>query len=298
MAERALEVGFADGPVSGSRAGRYQVMIHVDEGGLREGGSEEAGSAEVGSEEGGPAGRCELEDGTRVAAATSRRLACDCGVVRVEHGAEDNILNVGRRTRSIPPAIRRALEVRDRGCRFPGCGSRYCDAHHVRHWADGGETSLANCLLLCRYHHRLVHEEGWTVEWWGPGRPAFRSPRGWIEFEGGWRERGEGGRKSEGENSEERKGVAAATSERVAATAERMTGACERVAGERAAGREIADLATALVQANEALGVIPDGWTASARWKREMDIPQEMLGRAGEAACSAKTLSTLRHLTS
>ena len=256
MAERALAVGFADGPVSGSRAGRYQVMVHVDEGGLREDGSEEDGTA----------GRCELEDGTRVSAETSRRLACDCGVVRVEHGpgrveqgSDAEILNVGRRTRSISPALRRALEVRDRGCRFPGCGSRYCDAHHVRHWADGGETSLANCLLLCRHHHRLVHEEGWTVEWWGPGRPAFRSPRGWIEFEGGWREPGSGGRDSGG-----RKDVSAATSE-------------------RAGGRDEVNLATAMVQANEALGVIPDGWTPSARWKREVDIPEEVLGRAAEA---------------
>jgi hypothetical protein len=102
------------------------------------------------------------------------------------------------------------------------------------------------------------------VEWWGPGRPAFRSPRGWIEFEGGWRERGKGGRKSEGKNSEGRSDVAAATSE-------------------GASGEEIADLGTALIQANEALGVRPDGWTPSARWKREVDIPDGVLGRAGEA---------------
>jgi hypothetical protein len=97
------------------------------------------------------------------------------------------------------------------------------------------------------------------VEWWGPGRPAFRSPRGWIEFEGGWKEPGSGERISAG-----RKDVAAATSEGVS-------------------GEEIADLATALVQANEALGVIPDGWTPSARWKREVDIPEGVLGRAKEA---------------
>lgn len=310
VAERALAVGFADGPVSGSRAGRYQVMVHVDEETLREDGegSREAAVPDAAHPSGLPGaahpwGRSELDDGTRVAAATSRRLACDCGVVRVEHGSVraehgsvraergsvrvegssarvehgsaqaghgsaraergpgTEILNVGRRTRTIPPALRRALEVRDRGCRFPGCQSRYCDAHHVRHWADGGETSLANCLLLCRHHHRLVHEEGWTVEWWGPGRPAFRSPRGWLEFEGGWREPGSGGRKD----------VAAATSERVAETSERV------------AGEETADLATALVRANEALGVRPDGWTPSARWKREVDIPEEVVGRADEA---------------
>jgi hypothetical protein len=259
-------------------------MLHVDEGGLREDGS---------------ADRCELEDGTRVAAETSRRLACDCGVVRVERGAAPaeqrsgtEILNVGRRTRTIPPALRRALEVRDRGCRFPGCQSRYCDAHHVRHWADGGETSLDNCLLLCRYHHRLVHEEGWTVEWWGPGRPAFRSPRGWIEFEGGWKEPGSerlrsGGRQDVSAEPSGRHGRGAERSERVSReTAERSAGETSgRMAAtsERGTGEEIIDLATALVQANEALGIHPDGWTPSARWKREVDIPADVLERADEA---------------
>ncbi|MDP9020155.1 MAG: HNH endonuclease [Actinomycetota bacterium] len=74
-------------------------------------------------------------------------------------------LDVGRKTRSIPPAIRRALQVRDRGCRFPGCTNRrFVDGHHIRHWAAGGETSLANLTLLCRRHHRAVHEGGYSVE--------------------------------------------------------------------------------------------------------------------------------------
>jgi hypothetical protein len=101
--------------------------------------------------------------------------------VRVTRGPNGSVLNVGRRTRTIPPALRRALEVRDRGCRFPGCGLRFTDAHHVVHWADGGETSLENSVLLCRYHHRLVHEDGWEVEWWGRREDraaAFRDPRG------------------------------------------------------------------------------------------------------------------------
>jgi hypothetical protein len=89
-----------------------------------------------------------------------------------------SVLDVGRRTRTISPALRRALEVRDRGCRFPGCGLRFTDAHHVRHWADGGETSLANCLLLCTHHHRLVHEGGWRIEWWGADIPVFIDLRG------------------------------------------------------------------------------------------------------------------------
>ncbi|HUG88039.1 MAG TPA: HNH endonuclease [Actinomycetota bacterium] len=99
---------------------------------------------------GGCPGRSELDDGTRVAAETSRRISCDAGLVRMRHGPDGQILDVGRRTRTIPPALRRALEAHDRGCRFPGCGLRFTDGHHVRHWADGGETSLSNTVLLCR----------------------------------------------------------------------------------------------------------------------------------------------------
>ncbi|MGD2123073.1 MAG: DUF222 domain-containing protein, partial [Gemmatimonadota bacterium] len=125
----------ADATICGTRAERYQVFLHVE--------------AETLKAEGELA-RSELEDGTRVSPETSRRLSCDCGLVEVRHSAGGEVLNVGRRTRTIPPALRRALEVRDRGCRFPGCGSRFTEGHHVVHWADGGETSLANTLLLCR----------------------------------------------------------------------------------------------------------------------------------------------------
>jgi hypothetical protein len=104
----------------------------------------------------------------------------------MRRGPDGPILDVGRRTRTIPPALRRALDARDRGCRFPGCGLRYTDAHDVRHWADGGETSLSNTALLCKHHHTLVHEGGWKVEWWGDGRPAFFGPRGQLLFEGRW----------------------------------------------------------------------------------------------------------------
>lgn len=125
-----------------------------------------------------------LEDGTRISAETSRRLSCDAGVVKVVRGPDGDVLNVGRRTRTVPPALRRALEVRDRGCRFPGCGLRFTDAHHVEHWAHGGETKLENLILLCRFHHRLVHEEGWRVEFWGKRRrPAFIDPRGRIRMD-------------------------------------------------------------------------------------------------------------------
>ncbi len=150
LAERALAAGFGDvdAPVSGSRAARHQVVLHVEAATLKE--------------EGEP-GRSELEDGTRVTAVTARRLACDAGVVEVRHAPDGSILDVGRRRRTVPPALRRAVEARDRGCRFPGCGLHFTDAHHIVHWADGGETSLRNTALLCRRHHRLVHEGGWRI---------------------------------------------------------------------------------------------------------------------------------------
>ena len=154
IAERALATGFGgdDAPTSGSRADRTQVVLHVDASTL-------AGDA---SGDGKP-GQSELDDGTRVSAETSRRMACDAGLVRMAHDPAGRVLSVSRRTRTVPPAIRRALEARDRGCRFPGCGLRFTDAHHIHHWAQGGETSLRNLVLLCRRHHRAVHEGGVRV---------------------------------------------------------------------------------------------------------------------------------------
>ncbi|HSW28741.1 MAG TPA: HNH endonuclease [Longimicrobiales bacterium] len=114
---------------------------------------------------------------------TSRRLSCDAALVRITHAPDGSVLDVGRRTRTVPPALRRALETRDRGCRFPGCGSRFTDAHHVKHWADGGQTSLTNTTLLCKHHHRLVHEGGWRVMWAGDGQPTFVDPRGGTHYD-------------------------------------------------------------------------------------------------------------------
>ena len=98
------------------------------------------------------AGHAALEDGDglRVSAETSRRVACDAAVVVLQQAPDGAILDVGRKTRTIPPALRRALQTRDRQCRFPGCHARRCDAHHVQHWADGGATRLDNLVLLCR----------------------------------------------------------------------------------------------------------------------------------------------------
>jgi uncharacterized protein (DUF1684 family) len=121
----------------------------------------------------------ELASGGHVSAETSRRLACDSGVVQWRESGDGTTLDIGRRTRSIPPAIRRALEHRDQGCRFPGCTAhRHVDAHHVCHWADGGETKLDNLVLLCRYHHRLVHEGGHKVEMNAAGEPMFMTADG------------------------------------------------------------------------------------------------------------------------
>ena len=94
------------------------------------------------------------------------------------HAPDGSVLNVGRERRTIPPHLRRALEERDRGCRYPGCDHRFTDAHHVKHWADGGETRLDNLLLLCRQHHRDVHEGRVRLCTDARGKAAFFLPNG------------------------------------------------------------------------------------------------------------------------
>ena len=157
------ESAFADDLDGGTAGDRYQVVVHVDEEVLQD-------DAEM--------GQSALDDGTHVPAETARRIACDASNVVMRHGPDGTVLDVGRKTRTIPPAIRRALASRDHRCRFPGCESRHCDAHHVRHWADGGATRLDNLLLLCRRHHRAVHEEGFTVELRDDGEAQFCWPNG------------------------------------------------------------------------------------------------------------------------
>ena len=116
--------------------------------------------------------------GIHVSAETARRLACDAATVTMQHGPAGEILDVGRRTRTISPALRRALAARDQHCRFPGCRAVRSDVHHVRHWAQGGATALGNLVLLCRRHHRAVHEEGFQVTLDAAGEARFLRPDG------------------------------------------------------------------------------------------------------------------------
>ena len=118
-------------------------------------------------------------DGTCVSAETARRLACDAGVVVIHENADGTPLSVGRKTRTIPSAIKRAMLRRDRTCRFPGCHNRtFVEGHHVEHWATGGETELSNVLCMCTFHHRFVHEYGYRVELDAAHHPRFFDPRG------------------------------------------------------------------------------------------------------------------------
>lgn len=116
----------------------------------------------------------------------AKRLACDASILRIVMAGPSEPLDVGRRTPVVSPALRRAVIARDRCCRFPGCDrpATWCDAHHVVHWADGGATSLGNLVLLCRRHHRMLHERGGFRLDVEDGRAVFRRPDGSI-LEGG-----------------------------------------------------------------------------------------------------------------
>ena len=159
LAETALHQGID----SGAPGERYQVVVHVD--------------APVLADPEAP-GQSVLEGGTHVSAETSRRLACDASRVVMRHDGDGRVVEVDARTRTIPPALRRALHHRDRGCRFPGCGLPFGQGHHIRHWAQGGPTTLSNLAMLCRRHHRAVHEEGYQMERRPDGELRFRRPDG------------------------------------------------------------------------------------------------------------------------
>jgi len=144
---------------SGSGSDRYQVVVHVADDALS-------------------SGLCEISPGAQIPPETARRIACDAAIVEMIHaGGPDPV--AGRKARVVPTRMRRALEARDRTCRWPGCtsGGRH-DAHHIVFWADGGPTQLSNLVLLCRYHHHRVHEGGYKVAKDGTGLRFF-APAGW-----------------------------------------------------------------------------------------------------------------------
>ena len=143
---------------STSTADHYQVVVHVDEKSLR-----------------GGAGRSDL------AIETVKRLTCDASVVTVLEDERGTPLDAGRKKRTVSAALKRALWARDGGCTFPGCSNtRYVDAHHVKHWAKGGETTPGNLVLLCTYHHRLLHEGGYRIRPGADGERRFERPDGRV----------------------------------------------------------------------------------------------------------------------
>ena len=143
------EVFLAGGDTDAKGSDRYQVIVHAD-----------AQTLDTDAD-----GRCEIEGVSPIAAETARRMACDASRVVIQENDKGEPLEIGRKTRTVPPAIRRALNSRDKGCQFPGCThQRFLDAHHVKHWAQGGETALSNLVLLCRFHHRAVHEGGIRIK--------------------------------------------------------------------------------------------------------------------------------------
>ena len=110
-------------------------------------------------------GRCHVEGGPRLGRHTARRLACDATLVAVVEDRAGTVTAVSGKARTVPGRLRRALRARDGGCRFPGCPNRaWLDAHHVRHWADGGPTRLDNLALQCSRHHHLLHQPGWHAK--------------------------------------------------------------------------------------------------------------------------------------
>ena len=153
---------------SGSSADRYQVIVHTT---VKET-SEQKAEPDV------TAVTPHIEEGPGLCEETANRIACDCSVVHLSQDQDGEPLSIGRRSRSIPPPMRRALIARDGGCRFPGCThTRFVHGHHIKHWSAGGETSLSNLVLLCSHHHHLVHEGGFVCEKDNEGKVQFKNRR-------------------------------------------------------------------------------------------------------------------------
>jgi Domain of unknown function (DUF222)/HNH endonuclease len=157
--------GVSDAGTAPEASDNHLVVIHADEDSLR-----------------GGIGRADLP------IETVRRLTCDGSIVKIIEDHEGTPLDVGRKQRVVSTPLRRALWSRDRGCTFPGCRNRrYVHAHHLEHWAHGGETDIGNLLLLCSYHHRLVHEGGFTIARDSDDRPYFVRPDGRVIPRAGYR---------------------------------------------------------------------------------------------------------------
>jgi Domain of unknown function (DUF222)/HNH endonuclease len=155
--------------IAHSGSPRTNVVLHVDEAAL-------ACTATAADERAGET--CRFEDGAAIPSETARRVACDAAVL-VARRDSDGAIDYGRSRRVVPAPLRTVLERRDRRCRFPGCERRHdLHAHHVQHWAHGGGTSKDNLVLLCRFHHRLVHEDGFTIRRSSDGTFEFRTPTG------------------------------------------------------------------------------------------------------------------------
>jgi len=124
-------------------------------------------------------GSAALDTGGRLCAGEARCLACDATIIPMVLGSDSMPLDVGRHQRLATAALRDALAHRDQGCAFPACQRppRYCHAHHIVSWLDGGETKISNMCLLCEYHHTIVHRQGWRIRLDGHGRPEFLPPK-------------------------------------------------------------------------------------------------------------------------
>ncbi|HTU66461.1 MAG TPA: DUF222 domain-containing protein [Steroidobacteraceae bacterium] len=158
-----VESFLARGAQDASGTDQHQIVVHVAAETLRD----------------RKAGCCEVEDGPSLAAETARRFACDASVVELVEDEDGEPLSSGRKRRTISAPLRRALQSRDKGCKFPGCcNKRWVDAHHIVHWANGGETKPSNLVSVCRFHHRAVHEGGYRIERLDDGALRFVRPGG------------------------------------------------------------------------------------------------------------------------
>jgi hypothetical protein len=182
-AQEDPETQRADDPVGARRADAFVAIMEgalAGELGARSGGDRHLTVVHVDAETlaDDTDGRCKVENGPAIAPETARRLACDAGLVAMLDDPDGNPLAVSRKTRTIPVALRRAVNARDERCKFPGCDRSITEIHHVEHYARGGQTVLTNLVGLCKFHHRCVHEGGYGIELAEGGSARFTRPDG------------------------------------------------------------------------------------------------------------------------